>query len=297
MGEVKRFYNLVQNGDVADLDIYGDIVCEAWAWDESDMNVFRLSRKLEELQGVRQINVNINSYGGEVAEGIAIYNALVRHDAKIVTRCDGMACSIASVIFMAGEERIMYEPSMLMIHNASSFAWGTAAELRKAAEDNDKITSMSKAAYMQCVNITEEELTDLMDAETWISPAEALNMGFATAIESRVDDGTVSQSARASMFKLIERGLEDTPSLESAIKHLGEAVAIITEAAQADEPDDDDEQDDDDEEITVDGDQDDTEEDPEQDPDSDSDEDDEDDDDGEKKSEQAFRSFVMAAYE
>lgn len=295
MGEVKRFYNLVQNGDVADLDIYGDIVSESWAWYENDMNVFRLSKQLEELQGVRQINVNINSYGGEVAEGIAIYNALVRHEAKIVTRCDGMACSIASVIFMAGEERIMYEPSMLMIHNASSMAWGTAAELRKAAEDNEKITSMSKAAYMQCVNITEEELTALMDAETWITPAEALNMGFATAVESRVDDGTISQSARASMFQLIERGLEGTPSLESAIKHLGEAVAIITEAAKAEDADDDDEADDDEGEITVDGDQDDAEEDPGQDPDSDSD--DEDDEDGEKKSEQAFRSFVMAAYE
>ena len=294
MGEVKRFYNLVQNGDVADLDIYGDIVSESWAWYENDMNVFRLSKQLEELQGVRQINVNINSYGGEVAEGIAIYNALVRHEAKIVTRCDGMACSIASVIFMAGEERIMYEPSMLMIHNASSMAWGTAAELRKAAEDNDKITSMSKAAYMQCVNITEEELTALMDAETWITPAEALNMGFATAVESRVDDGTISQSARSSMFKLIERGLDSNSNpLEAAIAQMSKAIASITEAAKAD---DDDEQDDDDEDITIDGDQDDTDEDPEQDPDSDSDEDD-DDEDGEKKSEQAFRSFVMAAYE
>ena len=136
MDKAKRFYNLVVNGSTADLDIYGDIVSEAYSWDESDMNVYRLSRLLEGLQGVSQINVNINSYGGEVAEGIAIYNALKRHDAKIVTRCDGMACSIASVIFMAGDERVMYAPSMLMIHNASSMAWGTAADLRKAADDN-----------------------------------------------------------------------------------------------------------------------------------------------------------------
>ena len=201
--EVKRFFNLVLNGNVADLDIYGDIVSEAYSWDESDMNVFRLSKRLEQLEGVTQINVNINSYGGEVAEGIAIYNALVRHPAKIVTRCDGMACSIASVIFMAGDERIMYEPSMLMIHNASSMAWGTAADLRKAADDNEKITSMSKAAYLQSVNITEEELTALMDSETWINPAEALNMGFATAIESRNDPTDPSQSVRSSVFEMI----------------------------------------------------------------------------------------------
>ena len=203
----KRFFNLVVNDDVADLDIYGDIVSEAWAWDDSDMSAWRLSRKLEELAGVSQINVNINSYGGEVAEGIAIYNALKRHSAKIVTRCDGMACSIASVIFMAGDERIMYAPSMLMIHNASSYVgFATAAELRKAAEDNDKITSMSKAAYMESVSISEEELTELMDAETWITPEEALEMGFATCIETSGAIDAPAQDARHAAFELLERG-------------------------------------------------------------------------------------------
>lgn len=208
----KRYFQLVRNGSVADLDIYGDIASEGWYSDDSDMNVYRLSRMLEELGDVSQINVNINSYGGEVAEGIAIYNALVRHNAKVVTRCDGMACSIASVIFMAGDERIMYQPSMLMIHNASSMAWGTAADLRKAADDNEKITSMSKAAYLECVNIDEEELTRLMDAETWISPAEALNMGFATAIESRLDTETPTQSVRSSVFEMIEAAKHSAPT-------------------------------------------------------------------------------------
>lgn len=280
--EVKRFFNLVLNGNVADLDIYGDIVSEAYSWDESDMNVFRLSKRLEQLEGVTQINVNINSYGGEVAEGIAIYNALVRHPAKIVTRCDGMACSIASVIFMAGDERIMYEPSMLMIHNASSMAWGTAADLRKAADDNEKITSMSKAAYLQSVNITEEELTALMDSETWISPAEALNMGFATAIESRSDPTDPSQSVRSSVFEMI-----------AAAK----AVPAIARADDDDgDPDEEDPDDvtDDDIEIEDDPDEGDSEED---DPDGgDSEDDPEKDDDEERKDEQALRSFIMAAY-
>lgn len=280
--EVKRFFNLVLNGNVADLDIYGDIVSEAYSWDESDMNVFRLSKRLEQLEGVTQINVNINSYGGEVAEGIAIYNALVRHPAKIVTRCDGMACSIASVIFMAGDERIMYEPSMLMIHNASSMAWGTAADLRKAADDNEKITSMSKAAYLQSVNITEEELTALMDSETWISPAEALNMGFATAIESRIDPTDPSQSVRSSVFEMI-----------AAAK----AVPAIARAG-----DDDDDPDEEDPDDVADGDIE-IEDDPkggdpeEDDTDGDDPEDDpEKDDEEERKDEQALSSFIMAAY-
>lgn len=276
--EAKRFYNLAVNGSVADLDIYGDIVSEAYSWDESDMNVFRLSRELEQMQNVSQINVNINSYGGEVAEGIAIYNALVRHTAKVVTRCDGMACSIASVIFMAGDERIMYEPSMLMIHNASSMAWGTADELRKAADDNEKITSMSKAAYMQCVNISEKELSRLMDAETWISPAEALNMGFATAIESRIDPTNPSQSVRSSVFEMIASAKG--------------AIATI----QANDPDDPDDDDDPDKTDGEDTDGDTGEVDIEDDPDDDANDPDDEKDQAEQRSEQAFRSFIQAAY-
>jgi len=277
MDKAKRFYNLVVNGSTADLDIYGDIVSEAYSWDESDMNVYRLSRLLEGLQGVSQINVNINSYGGEVAEGIAIYNALKRHSARIVTRCDGMACSIASVIFMAGDERVMYAPSMLMIHNASSVAWGTAADLRKAADDNEKITSMSKAAYMEHVSITEEELTALMDAETWITPAEALNMGFATVVEAHDSTDAPAQDARLAAFSMIES-------------------AFAARVAKAADPDDDDPDDDPDEPGDADPDaepQADPEDGEGEDPDDDPDDGD---DDGEKKDEQAFRSFIQSAY-
>ena len=286
MDKAKRFYNLVVNGSTADLDIYGDIVSEAYSWDESDMNVYRLSRLLEGLQGVSQINVNINSYGGEVAEGIAIYNALKRHDAKIVTRCDGMACSIASVIFMAGDERVMYAPSMLMIHNASSMAWGTAADLRKAADDNEKITSMSKAAYMEHVSITEEELTALMDAETWITPAEALNMGFATVVEAHDSTDAPAQDARLAAFSMIESAF---------------AARVAEAAADADDDDPDDDPDepgDADPEADPEADPDPEDgEGGETDPDTDEDpEDGDDDDDGKKKDEQAFRSFIQSAY-
>lgn len=277
--ENKRFYSLLVNGTTAELDIYGDI-CGECAWgNESDMGVFKLSRELENLQGVSQLNVNINSYGGEVAEGIAIYNALRRFNGRVVTRCDGMACSIASVIFMAGEERIMYASSMLMIHNASSMCWGTAQDMRKAADDVDKITTMSKAAYMERVGISEKELSDLMDAETWISPSEALNWGFATAIETR-EETSPTQSARGALMELVQTALqakakeaEDDPDDED------DPEADDPEAGEPD-PDDPDEGD---------GGEGDTE-DPADDPDEDDDEDDP------KKSEQACRSFFMAAF-
>lgn len=193
----RRYFSLVRSGSTAELDIYGDIT--SWPWLESDVSAYNLSQQLAQLDDVTEINVNINSYGGEVAEGLAIYNALMRHPARVTTRCDGFACSIASVIFMAGDERVMNQASLLMIHNAWTYASGDANELRKQADDLDTITGASKAAYMGRVSITEDELAAMMDEETFITPEDAVSMGFATAIEGEEPEN-VSQSARRAVF-------------------------------------------------------------------------------------------------
>ncbi len=201
---MKKYFQLTtsEDGATADLDIYGDI-SSCW-WDDDAMSAAKLSKQLDELGDVSQINVHINSYGGEVAEGLAIYSALRRHKARVRTTCDGFACSIASVIFMAGDERLMSDASLLMIHNAWTSAWGVnAADLRKLADDMDTITSASKSAYMARISITEDELTELMDAETWISPADAVDMGFATAIETFESGDKASQGARDALMALV----------------------------------------------------------------------------------------------
>ena len=159
---------------------------------------------------VEQINVYINSYGGEVAEGLAIYNALRRHKAKVTTYCDGFACSIASVIFMAGDERIMNEASLLMIHNAWTWAWGNAAELRKQADDLEKITQASVEAYKAHSSLSEEEIKNLMDNETWILPEEALSYGFATKID-KTEKEKASQNAFMKLFEIIKAYQAEEP--------------------------------------------------------------------------------------
>lgn len=194
---MKQFYQLTQNERTADLNIYGDIT--SWPWLESDVSAYNLSQQLAALD-VDEINVYINSYGGEVAEGLAIYNALKRHKAKITTVCDGFACSIASVIFMAGEERVMNESSLLMIHNAWTYAMGNPDELRKQAEDLETINQASVSAYLSRVSISEDEVKELMDNESWILPNDAVSWGFATAIESSGEDGKPGQNARKAIF-------------------------------------------------------------------------------------------------
>lgn len=213
----RKYFALEKHKQTATITIYGDIT--SWPWLESDVSSHNLSKQLEALNDVDEINVYINSYGGEVAEGIAIYNALRRHKAKVRTICDGFACSIASVIFMAGDERVMNEASMLMIHNAWTYAEGNAAQLRKQAEDLEKITKLSIEAYKAHSSLKEEEITALMDAETWILPSEALEYGFATAVE-KPEKVNTSQNAKAKLFGIVrayqekqddEKELDDTP--------------------------------------------------------------------------------------
>lgn len=197
---IKKYYSLAKNGNTADIYIYGDIT--SWPWVESDVSSYGLAKELELLEA-EQINCYINSYGGEVAEGLAIYNQLKRHPAKVTTICDGFACSAASVIFMAGDERLMGEASLLMIHNAWTYTSGNSEELRKQADDLDTITQASINAYMACVNIEEAALKELLDKETWILPADAVAMDFATGIAKEETGMQASQSIKQKVVKML----------------------------------------------------------------------------------------------
>lgn len=196
----KKYYSLNKSDNEANIVIYGNI--SSWSWNERNTSAYNLSKQLEDLD-VEFINIYINSYGGEVAEGLAIYNTLKRHKAKVRTYCDGFACSIASVIFMAGDERIMSNASMLMIHNAWTYTKGNANELRKEADDLEKMTQASINAYMQEVNITEEELKQLLDNETWLTPQEAFQKGFATTITNEKKNETANQDVRDYLISMI----------------------------------------------------------------------------------------------
>ena len=197
----KKYFSLERAEQTATLNIYGDIT--SWEWFDSDISAATLSKQLEAMGDVDQIDVYINSYGGEVAEGLAIYNALRRHKAKVTTYCDGFACSIASVVFMAGDERVMNEASLLMIHNAWTYAAGNAEELRKQAEDLDKITQASVEAYKAHSSLSEEEIKTLMDKETWILPSEAAEYGFATKID-KTENEKANQNSFMKLFEIIK---------------------------------------------------------------------------------------------
>jgi ATP-dependent Clp endopeptidase proteolytic subunit ClpP len=141
---------------------------------------------LKALGPIAELTVRINSPGGSVFDGVAIYNALKRHDAAITVWIDGIAASIASMIAMAGDEVVMPENAMLMVHDPSGLVMGTAADMRAMAEALDKMTTGMVAAYRDKSGRSDAEIEALMRNETWLSAEEAVAFGLADRVEQPV---------------------------------------------------------------------------------------------------------------
>ncbi len=157
----------------ADLCFFGDINSESLGeWQKyypEDKAPKDVQDFLDQLDGVSKINVHINSGGGSVFGGIAIYNILKRHNAEITVYVEGLAASIASVIAMAGDRIIIPENAQMMIHKPSSITWGNADEMRKEANILDGCQKVILNTYMQHTKegVTAEQINALIDAETW----------------------------------------------------------------------------------------------------------------------------------
>lgn len=171
--------NSAESSDELDIYIYSDID-NCW-WDDSCMSANKFRKELEKHKDAKQINLYINSMGGSVSEGVTIYNQIRRHAAKVTAYIDGFACSIASVIPMAADEVVMGENTMLMIHNPWTITWGNAKDLRKTAEDLDKVRDgcIIPAYKARCGDkLSDEKLIELLDNETFLTAAECLEYGL-----------------------------------------------------------------------------------------------------------------------
>lgn len=181
--------------DALDLYIYSDVEGDGWDFwtgqkveSETSANYFR--DKLAQYPNARQINLYINSAGGSVKEGYGIYSQLKRHPATVTAYVDGFANSIASVIAMAADEVIMSVGSVMGIHNMMDWCFGNAAEHRQVAENLDRMMEGNRKIYLQRSSgkLTEQKLTELMDAETILTADECLAYGFCDRIEGQVSD-------------------------------------------------------------------------------------------------------------
>lgn len=296
MSKGKRFYQITTNESVADINIYGDIT--SWEWEDSDVSAHSIKTEIDALD-VDNINVYINSYGGEVAEALAIYSSLKRHNAKVHTYVDGFACSAATIIFCAGDDRTMGDIALFMIHNCMSYVgYGNSEELRKAAEDNDKINQSSIKAYLAVSNLDEDEIKHMMDRETWLTAEECLKYGFATDVAERDEAEETQQSAYQSIRKAILTK-QNNPDANICIK-LDEILELLNKSLQQGEDEEDENEEDtagDDSEENEDEESgDDSEDDPEDNSEDDEAEDDEEELDKEDKEKETFNQKVARLF-
>lgn len=134
-----------------------------------------------QLEG--DVTVRIDSPGGDVFAGFAIYNQLVQHDGKVTVYVDGAAASAASIIAMAGDEVYLPETSVMMIHDPWTMAIGDSSDMKKTAELLDTIKDAIIPAYTAKTGLETEKISDMMSEETWLTGAQAAQMGFGTLIE------------------------------------------------------------------------------------------------------------------
>lgn len=186
--EMKKILNLKRdirlenaNDKEYNLYIYGSI--GGWF---SDNDAETVKRKLEGVEA-EKIHVHINSGGGSAFDGVAICNLLKQHKAEIIIYVDGFAASAASIIAMAGDKIIMPANTMMMIHQASTYEYGTADMLEKTAKDLRKIDTALRQTYRNRFVGTEGELIQLLRDETWLTADEAVALGFADEVAAEID--------------------------------------------------------------------------------------------------------------
>jgi ATP-dependent protease ClpP protease subunit len=200
--DMRNWYSIQNSGDSAEILIYDVIGQDMWG---EGVSAKAFAEDISKLKDIKNINVRINSPGGSVFDGTAIYNSLVNHPATINVSIDGMALSAASFIAMAGDHVTMAENAMMMIHDPWSMVVGTADEMRKEAEMMDKAKQNIIVTYQNKVELSDTALADMMAEETWMTGPEAKDFGF-------VDEVTAPMKMAASYDRRILNNYHHVPA-------------------------------------------------------------------------------------
>ncbi|MGJ3493567.1 head maturation protease, ClpP-related [Piscirickettsia salmonis] len=194
-----------KRADVYIYDYIGDYGVEAKA----------MVNELKALD-VEQINLRINSPGGSVTDGFAIYNALQRHNAKVTTYIDGLAASMAGIIALAADKVLIAENAFYMIHNPWTVAIGDKNQLNQSIELLDKMGKLMLNIYSEKSGIDPNQVQELMDAETWFTGAEALEEGFVDEVSESIE---LAACVKADTYKNTPQTLIKHPE-NNAVKAL-----------------------------------------------------------------------------
>ena len=242
----RRMWELKQRAEDAgtlELYIYGDVEGNTqnfWTGEviRSETSAKALRDALAEYPDANEIAIYINSAGGSVTEGTAIYNQLKRHSAHKTVYVDGFACSIASVIAMAGDTVVMPRNALMMIHNMSMGVFGNAAELRKAADNLDTINQAGMEAYLQKAGdkLDAGKLKEMYDAETWLTAAQCMELGLADQYAEKDADMSKAADIMQKANLTLEQRIHVQKSLAAQLRQLTAAPATPPAAPATKEP-------------------------------------------------------------
>lgn len=199
-----KYYAFEQSGRSAKLIIYGAIT--PWRWMDSDVSAWSIQKEIQALD-VDEIHVHINTGGGSVAEGFAIYNALRAHPAKIITHADGFVASAGIFPFLAGEERIANIVSAFYFHPVQISARGGPKELRKAADQAELLSEQGLHAF-EAAGVSAEAARELEARDDFATPQEMLKLGIATAIAGMPESDEATQSILPMIVERVRRSGE-----------------------------------------------------------------------------------------
>lgn len=202
-------YSIKAKGNAeAEIFLYGDVGGGGWFSDGVTAKQF--ADDLKAAGKVDTIHLRINSYGGDVFDGLAIYRQLVDHKAKVIAHVDGIAASIASIIAMSADEIEISESGFLMIHDAWGVAIGTADDMRTTAGLLDVTTASLTEVYVSRTRNSTERVREWMVAETWFTGAEAVEHGFADRMAANMRVAAKFDPSRHK-FRHAPAALSDAP--------------------------------------------------------------------------------------
>jgi ATP-dependent protease ClpP protease subunit len=201
---------------------------EIYIYDEIGMwgvSAREFARDLKGLGDLDHITLRINSPGGSVFDGVAIYNLLKNHSATVKSFIDGVAASMGSVIALAGDTVHIAENAFYMIHNPSTVAFGEEKEMEKARNLLAKVKQSMISTYMERSGKTAEEMSAIMDAETWYTGQEAVDAGFATDTTAAIDLAACYESDLINKFKNTPDAVLEAATVSTDILPKPSAVA------------------------------------------------------------------------
>ncbi|NBN64152.1 head maturation protease, ClpP-related [Pannonibacter tanglangensis] len=199
-GALERWTPLAAEGDeTPTISIY-DVIGQDW-WTGEGVTAKRIAGALRQI-GPVDVTVNINSPGGDMFEGVTIYNLLAEHPARVTVRVMGLAASAASIIAMAGDTVQMGLGSFLMIHNSWGGVVGNHADFASAAETFRAFDEAMAGIYSARTGRDQVEIRAMMEAETWLAPERAIEMAFADETFTAPDLGPATDPQKAARSRL-----------------------------------------------------------------------------------------------